>query len=389
LYRILLVVICLILYGSLYPWDFHASELAGNPLWLLWDSWPVDLDRSAFRDICINVTLYVPLGMFGFLAFPGRRRRWMAAAATLLLGLTLSSSIEMIQLFDRTRDTSMLDVVTNVCGAAVGIALAVMYRETLRRALSERTVEMLFHPSGSLLLLYCWLGYQVFPLFPALSLSSLRLKIAALLSSSSFSALPALASFAQWLAIAKLLETVVGAKRVRRFMGPLLLLVPLRAFIADRTFTGSELMGAIAAYLAWQWRPARHGSVVAGWFVAMLVLTGLAPFHFQSHAAVFSWIPFRALLESSWTPGFVVFLRKSFCYGAGLWLLREAGVSLVSATAGVSLLLAGIEAIQIYLPGRTPESTDPVLAVIMALILWLLEKHHRSEKAVIPHTFRI
>ena len=40
MYRILLLVIALIVYGSLYPWDFHPAQLAASPLWILLHSWP-------------------------------------------------------------------------------------------------------------------------------------------------------------------------------------------------------------------------------------------------------------------------------------------------------------------------------------------------------------
>jgi hypothetical protein len=39
----------------------------------------------------------------------------------------------------------------------------------------------------------------------------------------------------------------------------------------------------------------------------------------------------------------------------------------------VSILLAAIEFVQLYLPGRTAESTDPLLAIIMGIVLKLLD----------------
>ena len=67
LYRVLLIVIALIVYGSLYPWDFHSAQLAANPLWVLIHSWPTAIDRFLFRDIAVNLLLYMPVGVFGFL----------------------------------------------------------------------------------------------------------------------------------------------------------------------------------------------------------------------------------------------------------------------------------------------------------------------------------
>ena len=35
MYRILLIVVAIIVYGSLYPWDFHSTQLAASPPWVL------------------------------------------------------------------------------------------------------------------------------------------------------------------------------------------------------------------------------------------------------------------------------------------------------------------------------------------------------------------
>jgi VanZ family protein len=112
LYRILLIVIALILYGSLYPWDFHSTQLAAGPLWVLIHSWPTHIDRFLVRDIAVNVLIYMPVGVFGFLALRQNCRVAIAVALAVLLALILSSSIEMIQLFDDARECSAFDVQT-------------------------------------------------------------------------------------------------------------------------------------------------------------------------------------------------------------------------------------------------------------------------------------
>jgi len=63
----------------------------------------------------------------------------------------------------------------------------------------------------------------------------------------------------------------------------------------------------------------------------------------------------------------VVLLRKAFDYGAMVWLVR--GIGLLRAGIAVSAALAIAEFAQRYLPGRQPEITDAVLALIMTLIL--------------------
>ena len=70
--------------------------------------------------------------------------------------------------------------------------------------------------------------------------------------------------------------------------------------------------------------------------------------------------------------GFVVLFRKSFWYGSVIWLWRASGLSLAWITAVTAAALFALERAQVYLPGRTPEITDAVLAVLMGVLLWLL-----------------
>jgi hypothetical protein len=154
------------------------------------------------------------------------------------------------------------------------------------------------------------------------------------------------------------------------------LVLPAKLLIAGRTVTWSELAGAVLAcvcsYLlsGYHWRAA----LVAGLIVSLLILRGLAPYHWSSIANPFSWIPFSGFLEADREFGLLTFLRKCFWYGSAIWLLRAAGWRLAWAAVAVALLLGAIEVIQIHLPGRVAEITDPLLALILALTLGLSER---------------
>src|SRR5580704_4621876 len=104
--RVVLIVVALIVYGSLYPWEFHARQLGASPLWVLLHSWPDAINRYLLWDIAINVVLYAPLGVFGFLAMSERAPRAMRIVMPVLMALALSASVEMIQLFDDSRQCS-------------------------------------------------------------------------------------------------------------------------------------------------------------------------------------------------------------------------------------------------------------------------------------------
>ena len=375
---ILAIVVALILYGSLYPWQFQARHYGHNPFWILLHTWPSGFNRYVVWDVAVNITLYVPLGIFGFLAVSARASRVVRILAPLALGLVLSASIEMLQLFDDSRQCSLADVASNVAGAAVGIAAGALYRVKFQRLLAPRGRASPLRPSGALLLLACWLGYQFFPLFPVWGRTNLVNRMAALKTVSAVSPVDTLVVFAEWLAVACLLESIrktMLKTKPNGVLALLLLLVPARLLIASRTLAWSDIVGAAAAYAAWLCLPRLWMRRVAPVLLAgALILGELSPFHFaaQNGAHAFNWVPFRGSFSSTWQDGFVVLFRKSFWYGSVLWLWRASGRSLAWTTAVAAAALFLLERVQVFLPGRTPEVTDAVLAVLMGVLLWLL-----------------
>lgn len=312
--RVLILITGFILYGSLYPWRYRPGAPGVHPLEVLLHSWPVRIGAADLGDIAVNLVLYIPIGIFAFLALDRFGHRWLRWLAPTLIALVLSASIETAQIYDQTRVCSLLDVLDNTVGSAFGTVLGYVFRESL---------------SESLFLVFHWLGAQLFLLVALVA---------------------GRRSALHW--FASPLETVTLS------MAWLLVLYLLAA--PDRP----EYKGRLAAVLA------------AG-VMSLLIVRGLSPFHFQSIPAHFNWVPFIGVLNAEWIVGLPVFLEKAFYYGTAIWLMRRAGMPLVYSTAIAGSILAGIEAAQRYLPNHTPEITDPLLACAMGLILWLLEQDYR------------
>lgn len=376
--RILLIVIGLILYGSLYPWRFHGRPPGPSPLWILLHSWPGGINRYLAWDIAVNVALYVPMGLFGFLAVREHVSKAGRILAPLVLAVALSASVEMIQLYDDSRECSAADLASNTAGAAVGISLGALYRRRVQQALAARQTTRLLQPSGALLLLSCWLGYQVFPLFPAWGRSILSTRIAALGPLAAISPVETLVVFAEWVAVAYLLERLLE-KKTTSGLALLLLVPPMRLLIAGRSVAWPDLVGAFAAFGVWVWIPRRHFRRMAPVMLAAAVaLSEVAPFHLGP-ATCFNWVPFRGFFDAPWQSSFVLLFRKSFWYGSVIWLWHAAGFGIGLTTAVVAAALVLLEWVQVYLPGRTAEISDAVLAILMGTLLYLLDsKEHAA-----------
>jgi hypothetical protein len=93
---LLLLVLGFIVHGSLHPWHFDFARGGSNLFLPLLQQWPHQWDSYAIQDAVKNVVLYSPLGIAAFLAAVKKQRPAAAIAATLCLGLTLSTTLELL-----------------------------------------------------------------------------------------------------------------------------------------------------------------------------------------------------------------------------------------------------------------------------------------------------
>jgi VanZ family protein len=161
LVRILLALYTLlVVYASLHPlvgW----REPGLSPFAFLAAGWPRTLLRF---DVVVNVLGYAPFGFLCVAALQPRLRGGAALAAATAAALLLSLSLEALQSYLPTRTASNLDLLCNVCGAALGAALA---PTVLAHTAGLRLRERAFLPGSDidigLALLALWLFVQLYP----------------------------------------------------------------------------------------------------------------------------------------------------------------------------------------------------------------------------------
>ena len=366
--RLLLLVVAIVVYGSLYPWHF---TFAGRPepLSVLLHSWPHEWDRFMLRDVVLNVLLYMPLGAVACLAWLPRFPRAAAAAAT-AFGFALSLSMELLQNYVPGRVTSLSDLATNTLGAAAGAFLAVVFAPEIIPYLYSQVRRA---SPGAALLLACCGGYQLYPFFPILSSTRLQQAVHTLIVTRSLSPVSTWAAAAEWFAAALALEAVFGPWRASWLAGAMLVALGLRVFMPSRSLAPEELAGAALALLAWEILPSKRRLPVGVWMaLSAILVVELAPFHFTRHAAPFSWVPLGDTFENERWGALVILLRKAFLYGAAVWLLVRSGIRYPVAGGALAVALFILETVQRYLPGRTPEITDSLVVVVMTAALWAL-----------------
>jgi len=375
----LALVVVLIVYGSLYPWHFDFSRGHGSPLWILLQAWPDEWNRFVIRDAGVNVVLYAPLGAAACWRLARRCRGMWAVAGAVLLATGLSASMEMLQVYVPGRTCSLLDLVTNtVGGMAGGLAGWVFRRDWEKRLQAVGRAGALAGDAGAAILLAGWVGYQLYPFFPLLSRTRLRWAVGILLHGAPIQPVEVWANAAEWFAATVLLEACLWRWR---WGWPLVGMgcSVARLVMASRTLAGEEVLGAALGLALWSvmkegWRPAAG----AWWLGSAILLRELAPFRLADFPAPFWWIPFAASFNAERQAGLLVMLRKAFDYGALIWLLAWRGAGRWRAGAAVAAALLVCEWAQRYLAGRTAETTDSVLAMLMAGILGMAARQRHT-----------
>jgi VanZ family protein len=362
----LLLSIAVVVYGSLYPGHFAFTSAAGNPIVVLLHGWPANWTLYILRDVILNVIGYVPLGLAAFLALRRGHSRGFAAGGALALGYLLSLGMELLQVYLPGRVSSILDVLTNTLGTALGAGFALCFEGRIRRLAEVRAGQ--FRAAATLLALL-WAASELYPLFPDISRSHFSQEWAMLVRFPRVSVVEIWANGAEWFAAGCALDAIFARMRTLG-LAVAMLCVPAQMIILDRSLAVPEIAGALLALALWRFLRRESRARWAVWMLGSAIfLRQLQPFYFLAVPQPFSWTPFGGTLESSRASAVVIITRKAFDYGALVWALRYAGVPYVRAGLAVAAMLGVTEAIQTYLPGRTPEITDPLLALLMMLAL--------------------
>lgn len=358
MFALLIVAIALIIYGSLYPWHF---VLPHESVWLtLMRSWPFEWTLTAMRDDFINVLIYVPVGALAFLSLARRRSARAATAMAISGGLLLSLSMEALQAFVPGRTPSFADLACNTVGAAIGALLAWWVRKSGSRAWQPRVAPVL--------MLVCWGCYHEYPLIPSVLFSRMQAELTMWFHPQSVSPAEIWSYAAEWIATAVAVETLFGRKSLRWLPALAAVHFVLRPFIPTRPLVLDEILGILIAWVLWKLLPER---IRGGPALLISVVLLRECFHTDWYRmAAFSWLPFQPLIAADRTTAVMFIARAMFDYTAIVWLWRRRGMSYQKSGAILASLLALLAAVQRYLPGGALSMTDPVLALLAALICY-------------------
>jgi VanZ family protein len=378
--KLFVLYVFLVIHFSLYPWRFQPAGgfLAG---------WHTPMLRSDYRDIVANLLFYLPFGALGELAWrnvaPGRR--WLFTVAG---GAALSVCLEVAQAWVPSRNSSLRDWIMNVLSTVAGLALArlVSHRPP---GVTDRRFSGLHRPWPALLTAV-WLTAWCFPFLPYLRRVPLGESLRQLLRMAPASWLDLADVFVGCLLLSYAMRCWLEKPLWRLSILLAFLVFPLRVFLLGNSFSWPQTAAAAIAFLLSIPVLAKfdgEAALLAGLTLLLLALKEFAPFTFSGTPTPFQFTPFSGFLESNRDMAIRIVAGKFFLYGSSVWLLREAGFGLRFSAGIVTLVLGAGEIAQRYLPGRVPESTDPLLALAAALSIACLKD--RPSRAAEPPEQRV
>jgi VanZ family protein len=303
----LFLYVIVVIYGSLYPWMFHYSPSAAPLRWLPFST------GGFLLDFLVNVLFYVPLGAAAFLAIDAGAPGLFFAVA---IGFTLSFGVEEAQRYTFSRVGDYNDIVSNSLGTAFGAIAAYAWKRAHRRWIGPALARR-FAPEG-LVLAGLWLAWNGFLLLPAVS------RRPSPYGDSPLGWMPA----------------------VNEVLGVVIIAIALRPGIS----TMKKALGPVL--LVW------------------LAIQELTPFQWGVRQD-FSWLPFVGLFYARPETYYPLVFGKLFFYTAVVWAMRSRGGGWFWPVLIPLAVLAAGEAAQIYVPDRTPETTDLVLMAGGAFLLWM------------------
>ncbi|MEJ2480002.1 MAG: VanZ family protein [Acidihalobacter sp.] len=373
----------LIAYASLFPLDWHPPATWSNPLL---HPWPRSDSRS---DILVNVLAYVPLGLLLALVWH-RFGRSVSAALALGAGFGLSFGMEFLQEALPGRVSSVADIAHNTLGTLFGVVFAqILSRDTLSgdwlRARRARLAVPGALANMSLVAVALWAAAELFPFVPSPDMATIKHGLRPLLDT-----LLHPATFAWWQVLGDVFELLgIGmlARCVLRepsllLTGMLILAVAALKVIVVHQVLSLEFLAAalvapaLLALFGWQ-TPHRRAAVALVSIAASLVIDELRS-GTSTRLHAFNWIPFSAQIGTlSGFNGLFVTVWIALALAAATRILvqdspkRERWASL----PGAALLFCSwfaLEWHQQLLPGRIPDVTDPLVALGVWWLAWLV-----------------
>jgi VanZ family protein len=373
----------LIAYVSLFPLDWHPPAAWSNPLMHPWPRW------DARSDVLVNVLAYVPLGLLLTLLW----RRCGRAGSTVLslaAGFGLSFGMEFLQEALPGRVSSVADIVHNTLGTLFGIVFAqLVSRDTLSGEWLHRQRVRLAVPGAlanmGLVVLALWAAAELFPFVPSPDMATIKHGLRPLLETlrhpATFAGWKALGDGFELFGIGLLARCVLREPSLLPTSLLILAVTALKVVVVHQVLSLEFMLAALTAltlllFFGWQ-TPGRRAGLAIVSVAASLVIDELCR-GTSDRLHAFNWVPFSAQIGT--LPGFnglfvTVWIALALATSTRMLVQGSPKRERWAKLLGGALLFCSwfaLEWHQRLLPGRIPDVTDPLVALGVWWLAWLV-----------------
>jgi len=312
-------------------------------------------------DVIANIVVFVPQGAISVIAF---RSRIASGAGAILLSLL----IEFLQTGILSRHPSWRDVACNGMGGILGATLCFGLRHRMRLIQRWHIAPVVCFAS------LCWIIWWTFPFVPSFRFGRVSQAL------QFFWSIPPVAAIGDYFFGSLILMAILRVYAAPALVvAALFICTPIRLFIQTLSLS-APMVAAVAAGALIARRcfpegaPKREALIAGIALFGWLLFSQLQPFTFQSTPTSFSWLPLLPLIEGERAGTLPIICRKLLLYAGCIWMLHRSSLALGKATFLVTIMLSVTELIQPYLPGRTAEITDALLAIAAGVFLALYSR---------------
>lgn len=368
---LLLVIVALIIYGSLFPFRFDLDSYDPRQLQNLF---VFGIGGTRRGDLVANILLFLPFGFLAINVFhrSGKLSSWLVV---LIAGGALALSVQVAQLIIPGRVPAGSDVTWNLIGCIIGALLGLSALGKQMSQLGE-TVE---YPPIPVILAVLWVLYGLAPFVPSLDLQLLKDNIKLIISEPP-DLVWVLQAVVMWLVVFHFLSSYAKGWFSQKYFSFLVFITLLLGFfVVGKVVSSDKILGSIIALGIWYAVRQRYSVYwLAAGVVVTVLLISVHPFVLRAQPASFQWIPFQGALTGSMAVNALSIFKKLILYGCLIWLLAECRMTLWRATASTAVFLLCCEIAQLFLVRTTPEITDPLLAIAIGITFFQYQKRTRS-----------
>jgi len=375
---LILGVIAVIAFGSLYPFSFDWNVAHPNLFTAFQElTWA----HASHTDQLRNVLMYLPLGFCLLIWLRLTFSTTWSILLSCVIGALLSLCIEVAQVYVQ-RVPSFLDASLNSVGTLLGAIVGLSWGALTNWIKLPENVKSQSGDRNALLLVVMWIIWRLLDMSFHISLAHLKMALHPLLHIE-ISWLLVLRYLLLWSIVS--LATLSYASRQRgseALLAVIAIVVITRILFVSPLFDSSELLAlllllpALIVIHALRWVPATIVVLLAlltlYTYDHVLPLT-VGTFHFN-----FDFVPFVTWAKTGFSVDWSMLLHMLFVFTAMIWLLKESSLSLRTSVILVVAMLLGIEVLHLWQLERSGSITRPSIALCIGLLMMAIDRRPHS-----------